>query len=89
MLFRYLQLKHAIQAQFPDSVTLAPHSVEQLLMALNIDRALSSIYLTLTLGEGAKSTQLYQRWQQDIPSFDREDWDEGIQQVSPQGLLYC
>lgn len=83
MLFRFLQLRHALQAQFPEPIALDTHSVESLLRARNIDRPLSSIYLKLTLGDDVKITQLYQRWHEDIPALTREDWGERVPQYLP------
>lgn len=76
MYFRYLQLRHAVWAQFPDLVVLATHFVESLLTARNMDRTLSSIYLRLTC---KATSQNFQAWQCDIPTLTEEDWNEGLQ----------
>lgn len=56
MYFRYLQLRHALRAQFPDPIKVEPYSVERLLTSHIIDRTLSSIYLRLTcMGRSAAS----------------------------------
>lgn len=84
MLFRFFQIRHAVQAQFPDSMALNSHLVEKLLTAHIIDRPLSSIYLRLIVYNDSKTDQLFQKWYQDLPTPTREDWDAGIQQyLSP------
>lgn len=50
MFFHYLQLRHAIQAQFPDDVRLESHMVERFLILANADRILSSLYLRMPCG---------------------------------------
>lgn len=79
MYFRYVQLRHAIKAQFPDGMVLAVHSVESLL----IDHPLSSIYLRLTCKAAGSTTRLFEAWQRDIPALTEEDWTEGLQQCIP------
>lgn len=87
MYFMFLQLRNAVWAQFPDPVTVEPHSVERLLIFRIIDRTLSSIYsrLVCTLGSGAK--RAFSAWQRDLPALTEEDWSEGLQQFIPLMIL--
>lgn len=73
MYFRFMQLRHAICAQFPDPITLASHSVEQLLTACKIEKTLSSIYLRLTCAGSTGASRAFSAWQRDIPSLTDED----------------
>lgn len=83
MFFQFMQLQHATRAQFPELVTLSPHSVEQLLTACNIDRTLSSIYFRLTCAGSNGVDRAFTAWQRDIPSLTEEDWSESLQQYIP------
>lgn len=87
MFFRFVQLRHAARAQFPDGIDLATHSVESLLTATDIDRTLSSIYLRLTCKDTSKMLPLFAKWQLDIPELTEEDWSEGLQQCIPLMIL--
>lgn len=49
MKFRYYQLKHAVQAQFPGPLTLQIDAVERLLIAKIMDKPLSSLYFYLSI----------------------------------------
>lgn len=83
MFFRYLQLRHAVRAQFAHPVVLESHSVESFLVSKNADRILSSLYLRISCRDKKRMLTLYQKWQQDIPDLPEEDWEEDIQQYSP------
>lgn len=45
LFFCYLQLRHAVQSQFPDEVTVQSHVVECFLICSNADKILSFLYL--------------------------------------------
>lgn len=83
MFFRFLQLRHAIQSQFPQIPTVASHIIESYLMSRHADRILSSLYLRISSRDTNQNTELFQRWQSDIPNLESEDWDEGVQQYIP------
>lgn len=83
MFFRYLQLRHAVQAQFPDGVSLESHGVEKFLISKSADRILSSLYLQISSGGSSGGTKLFQRWKADFPAMMDDDWEEGIQQYIP------
>lgn len=80
MLFRYMQLKHAAQVQFPRVVTIMPHVAERFLTSQNADRILSSIYVRLTYGDSDGKSPLFRSWKADIPSLSEEEWDLALQQ---------
>lgn len=52
--FKYWQLRHAMRAQFPDTLTLEPDSVERLLTSSEIGKPLSTLYLYLTVAHNVK-----------------------------------
>lgn len=83
MFFRYLQLRHAIQAQFPEGVTVQSHGVEKLLISKNVDRTLPSLYFAIAGVGSDKGGRLYIKWRGDIPDLAEDDWEEGIQQYIP------
>lgn len=83
MYFRFLQLWHAVRAQFPAPIILEPHSVERLLIARNMDRTLSSIYLRFTCGGSTGTGRTFQAWQCDILALTDEDCTESLQQYTP------
>lgn len=80
MLFRYLQLRHAVRAQFPAPMVIAPHRVERFLTTRNADRILSSVYLRLAPDE---DVSLFRRWHQDVPTLEEEDWGSEVQHYLP------
>lgn len=83
MFFRYLQLRHAIQAQFPSEIQLQSHMVEHFLISKNVDRILSSLYLRVSLETDSQGTRLFKKWKLDVPSLTDDDWEEGIEQYIP------
>lgn len=83
MFFRYLQLRHAVQAQYPAGVALQSNGVETFLISRNVDRILSSLYLRILSEEPTGGTKLYDKWKADLPALAADDWEEGIQQYIP------
>lgn len=83
MFFRYLQLRHATQAQFPSEIQLQSHMVERFLISKTVDRILSSLYLRVSLGVDGQGSRLFNKWKSDVPSLTDEDWEEGIKQYIP------
>lgn len=82
--FQYLQLKHAIQAQFPMTVTITPCVIERILSTLRVVRNPSSIYFRITCGKTDRDPLLFHcRWD-DIPT---EEWDAGVQQYTVHSQL--
>lgn len=80
MLFHYVQLKHAAQAQFPRLIIIIPHVVQRFLTSRNADRILSSIYLRITCRDSDRDPLLFRSWKENIPTLSEEEWDQGIQQ---------
>lgn len=66
MLFCYLQLKHAAQAQFPTNIILAPNTAERFLVTKNADCILSLVYLRIASKTEARGTRLFSLWKEDI-----------------------
>lgn len=83
MYFCYLQLRHAIQAQFPSEIRLQSHMVERFLISKNVDHILSSLYLWVSLGTDSQGSRLFNKWKLEVPSLTDDDWEEGIQQYIP------
>lgn len=83
MFFRYLQLRHAVLAQFPNGVSLKSHGVESFLISKNVDRILSSLYLRISSEEPSSRTKLFQKCKTDLPVLEDDDWEEGILQYIP------
>lgn len=86
MFFRYLQPRHAIQAQFPIEIHLKSHVVEHFLISSRTDRILSSLYLRISCEHDGRGTKLFHKWKVDIPSLADDDWEEGIQQYIPLSI---
>lgn len=80
MCFRYLQLRHALRAQFPDPIKVKPHSIERLLTSRIIDITLSSNDLRLTCAGSFGASRAFSAWQRDLPALTEEDWSKGLQQ---------
>lgn len=77
MFFRYLQVRHAFQHQFPNGVTLESDPVESLLSSKIVMGPLSALYLPLSVALPAKLTKIFTKWKQDIP-FLTEVWEECV-----------
>lgn len=78
MYFRFLQLRHALRTQFPEPVTLAPHSIERFLTACNIDRTLFSINFRLACAGSYGADRAFNALQRDILSLMEDDWSESL-----------
>lgn len=79
MFFRYLQLCHAFQSQFPGSLVLEVRGVERLLTMAEETKLLSTLYSLLVGLDTSRVSQLLSVWQVDIPTLADDDWEEGIQ----------
>lgn len=78
MFFRFLQVRHAFQHQFPNGVTLGSDPVESLLSSKVLIGPLSALYLRLSVSLPAKLTKIFLKWKQDIPSLTEGAWEECI-----------
>lgn len=67
MFFRYLQLRHAIQAQFLAEIQPRSHVVERFLISSNADRILSSVYLWISSEDNGRGTELFHKSKEDLP----------------------
>lgn len=83
MFFRYLQLHHALQSQFPEWIDIQSHVVERSLISNSPDRILSSLYLIISSRDTGRGTKLFHSWKEVIPTLTAEDWEERIQQYIP------
>lgn len=75
MFFRYLQLRHAVQAQFPAPLTVESDPIERLHTSSIMGKPLSSLYLRLSLAYANTSTHTYQKWATDFTDLDGEEWE--------------
>lgn len=78
--FRFLQLQHAANAQFPRSITLTSDPLEAMLSCTNLPKPLSELYSQLSLLTIPKMTDLYHKWQADIPTLMEDDWEDCVLQ---------
>lgn len=76
MIFRYYQLRHAARAQFPLSISLKADPIEVILAQETLKKTLSTLYLALLGVDSPKMNALWEKCQTDIPSLDREAWEE-------------
>lgn len=89
MVFRFLQLRHAIQAQFPQP---PPRSAPNPLIAIIKDtdpkKLISCFYNMLTIPIATKITYgLKSRWERDLGNLENEEWEEALdtcKEVSPK-----
>lgn len=75
MIFRYYQLSHAARAQFCILPSLKADPIEELLAQESLDKPLS-LYLALLRVDSPKMEALWEKWQMDIPTLDRETWEK-------------
>lgn len=80
MFFRYLQLRHAARAQFPTRPLLHLDPVETVLSQEDLRKPLSVLYGTLLRTDSPKIEKLWDNWRTGIPSLDREDWEDSLEQ---------
>lgn len=76
MIFRYYQLRHAARAQFTNPIHLKPDPIEETLAQEILKKTLSTLYLALLETDSPKMHSLWAKWQADIPSLNRETWEE-------------
>lgn len=72
MYFRYLQKQHAVRSQFPDLSMFATDKIEGLLAQESLTKPSSALYVTLLRVKSPKMDRLWEQWQADIPTLDRE-----------------
>lgn len=77
--FRYLQLGHAARAQFPQTPLLQTDPIEDLLSPGDLSKPLSSLYNALLGRDSPKINELWEKWRADIPSLDREGWEDCLE----------
>lgn len=82
MYFRYIQLRHAARAQFPSKPLLQLDLVEMVLSQDGLRKPLSALYGTLLKTDSPKVEKLWALWKADIPTLDREHWDDALEQNS-------
>lgn len=76
MFFRYAQLRHAARAQIPTPSPFQLYPVEELMSQSGLEKPLSALYGTLLASDSLKIDKLWDLWKQDIPSLDKEDWED-------------
>lgn len=62
MFFHYLQLRHAITAQFPNKIQLTSDPIDSLLPIEELAKSLSALYFALLCTDSTTLTTLYQRF---------------------------
>lgn len=82
MMFHYHQLRHAFRAQFPTPPALRADVVEELLAQESLHKPLSALYLTLLRTDSPKMEALWDKWRTDIPTLDKETWEEWFENSS-------
>lgn len=78
MLFRYHQLRHAFRAQFPTPPDLTSDAVKELLAQETLPKPLSALNFNLIRKDSLKMDVLWSRWGADIPTLDRESYEESF-----------
>ncbi|XP_041436080.1 uncharacterized protein fam189a2.S isoform X1 [Xenopus laevis] len=83
MLFRYFQLRHAFNVQFPiKPVDLKVSSLETYLHRLDLPKPLSWLYTILSTAGPSPLERVKGKWQADIPDLDDEKWKDALQLVT-------
>lgn len=75
MFFRFLQVRHAFQHQFPGGINLESDPVEKLLSTKILVAPLSTIYFHITAARPTKLGKLFLKWKEDLPSLEEEEWE--------------
>lgn len=89
LLFRYLQLRHAIRVQTAStSIVLETPLVLDILFGADSTKLLSNLYYVLRLHRSHKVSQTAkEKWEQNIGPIDNTDWEkilEGVKTASPK-----
>lgn len=74
--FRYFQMRHAIRAQFTSPPNLKVDPIEELQAQESLSKPLSALYFYLLSADSPRMTTLWDKWKNDIPNLDREDWKD-------------
>lgn len=67
-------------AQFPTPPLLQLDPNEELLSQKNLAKPLSALYGSLLVTDSPKVEKLRYSWKRDIPSLNREDWEDCLGQ---------
>lgn len=78
--FLYIQLRHPARAQFPTQPLLQLDPFEELLSQEDLEKPFSALYGALLIIDAPKIERLWDLWKQDIPSLDKEDWEDCLNQ---------
>ncbi|OCT82660.1 hypothetical protein XELAEV_18025190mg [Xenopus laevis] len=82
MIFRYMQLSHAFQAQFQISpLDISQSTLERYLRQPGLQKAIAWIYAILLKPSGSHLERLRLKWKADIPAMDEEAWKGVIEQI--------
>lgn len=76
MHFQCWQLRHAARAQFVGQIAVTMDPIEELLAQESLSKPLSSLYFSLLSLESPKLERLWEAWNNDIPTLEREDWNK-------------
>uniref|UniRef100_A0A803K472 Reverse transcriptase domain-containing protein n=1 Tax=Xenopus tropicalis TaxID=8364 RepID=A0A803K472_XENTR len=87
MLFRYLQLRHAIGTQFGgQAIDTTPRNIENLTHTENLNKPLSVFYTQLMGVCNTNLIKLREKWQQDIPQLTPDIWED-ILESTLEGII--
>uniref|UniRef100_A0A803J6W9 Reverse transcriptase zinc-binding domain-containing protein n=1 Tax=Xenopus tropicalis TaxID=8364 RepID=A0A803J6W9_XENTR len=82
MLFRYLQLRHAVHSQFQGTtLQTTPSRIEEQAHNCPHAKALSRSYAHLALANDTLLNKLYNKWLIDIPDMNKEQWKETLDSI--------
>lgn len=71
-----------VRTQFPMVPSLKADTIEELLVQKSLSKPLSTLYLALLKVDSPKMEALWEKWRVDIPSLDRETWEDCLENRS-------
>ena len=82
--FRYLQLRHAVTAQYGGGVVaLSPSKMEKVLTDGDHSQLISKYYFVLLTSSSPRMERVRAQWQANIPSLTEESWSEALESLVP------
>lgn len=89
MFFRYLQIRHALSAQFPETTPQSiPNSIIAVVKSTDPQKLISSFYNMLIIPSSTKlAYNIKSRWEREVGVIEDEEWSEALDNckvVSPK-----
>lgn len=82
--YRYLQLHHAVAAQFGfQEVQLAHSELDNLLLEEDHSKLILRYYFALLTSSSPRMERVEAQWRTDIPSLTKESWAEVTESLLP------